>query len=212
VSNRSAGGGAIAIQPGASADIRRSAILSNTATTAAGGGILNNGLLSVTNSTLALNFSGFNGAAIFNGGSAATVILNSTIVSNSVTGGAALRNTGLAPTGTLSLKNSIVASNASTNCQGQISNGGHNLQFGDLSCGAAIPNTNPLLGPLANNGGPTLSFALLGGSPAIDGGDNAGCPFTDQRGIVRPQGALCDIGAFELVKPTFRLYLPLIVR
>ncbi len=55
---------------------------------------------------------------------------------------------------------------------------------------------DPLLGPLADNGGATQTFALLPGSPAIDAGQSTGCP-PDQRGVVRPQGAACDIGAFE---------------
>ena len=54
-----------------------------------------------------------------------------------------------------------------------------------------------LLGPLAGNGGPTATHALLDGSPAIDAADAALCPPTDQRGVVRPQGAACDVGAFE---------------
>lgn len=58
-------------------------------------------------------------------------------------------------------------------------------------------NTNPLLGPLANNGGPTLTMALLPGSPAIDAGSAIGAPATDQRGILRPQGPGVDIGAYE---------------
>ena len=60
---------------------------------------------------------------------------------------------------------------------------------------------NPLLGPLQFNGGPTETQALLEGSPAIEAGENAGCPATDQRGVARPQppGGRCDIGAFEFV-------------
>ena len=62
-----------------------------------------------------------------------------------------------------------------------------------------------MLGPLQDNGGPTFTHALLAGSPAIDArnpaapgsGGNA-CEATDQRGVARPQGAACDIGAFEL--------------
>jgi hypothetical protein len=56
-----------------------------------------------------------------------------------------------------------------------------------------------LIGPLADNGGPTLTHALLDGSPAIDAADDAACPATDQRGVPRPQGAACDIGAYEYV-------------
>ena len=60
-----------------------------------------------------------------------------------------------------------------------------------------MPSTNPLLGPLADNGGPTRTHALLAGSPAID--TAAGCPppAADQRGVARPRGTACDIGAYE---------------
>jgi len=64
---------------------------------------------------------------------------------------------------------------------------------------SAIIFDDPLLGPLADNGGPNKTMALQPGSPAIDAGNNTTCPGTDQRGILRPQGSICDIGAFELV-------------
>ena len=65
-------------------------------------------------------------------------------------------------------------------------------------------NTDPILGPLADNGGPTLTMALLPGSPAIDAGDTSLAPATDQRGFPRPAGLAADIGAFEYgsVMPT----------
>ena len=53
------------------------------------------------------------------------------------------------------------------------------------------------LGPLSDNGGPTATHALETGSPALDTADPAGCPATDQRGVTRPQGAGCDVGAYE---------------
>jgi hypothetical protein len=62
---------------------------------------------------------------------------------------------------------------------------------------------DPMLAPLANNGGPTRTHALLAGSPAIDKGDNAGAPAADQRGVARPRDGdgngslIADIGAFE---------------
>jgi hypothetical protein len=58
-------------------------------------------------------------------------------------------------------------------------------------------NVNPLLGPLANNGGFTKTMALKNGSPAIDAGNDANCPAKDQRGVTRPQRAHCDMGAYE---------------
>ncbi len=77
---------------------------------------------------------------------------------------------------------------------------GHNLAS-DASCalGAAgdLQNTNPLLGPLAANGGPTQTHGLQVGSPAIDAANATGAPATDQRGVARPVGTGFDIGAFE---------------
>ena len=64
--------------------------------------------------------------------------------------------------------------------------------------------TDPRLGPLADNGGPTLTHALLPGSPAIDAVTAGNCPAADQRGVSRPQDGTgdgvraCDIGAFEV--------------
>jgi hypothetical protein len=78
-------------------------------------------------------------------------------------------------------------------------------QCGFAGPGDKINTGDPKLGPLAPNGGPTQTVALVAGSPAIDAGDPAGCSdddgvalAADQRGISRPQGARCDIGAFEL--------------
>ncbi len=81
-----------------------------------------------------------------------------------------------------------------------ITSGGSNV-ISDLSCnpgGTDQSDTDALLGPLTDNGGPTSTHALLVGSPAIDSGDNASCPATDQRGFDRTDG-LCDVGAFEYI-------------
>ena len=66
--------------------------------------------------------------------------------------------------------------------------------------GNVAPNGSPIdpgIGPLADNGGPTLTHALLAGSPAINAASAQDCPPTDQRGVARPQGAACDIGSYE---------------
>ena len=60
-----------------------------------------------------------------------------------------------------------------------------------------MSDTNPLLAPLANNGGPTQTRSLLPGSPAVDKYTGAECPALDQRAYKRPAGQACDIGAFE---------------
>ena len=61
-----------------------------------------------------------------------------------------------------------------------------------------VLNVNPLLGALQDNGGDTPTMALGAGSPAIDAGNDATCAATDQRGIARPQGSQCDMGAYEV--------------
>ena len=108
--------------------------------------------------------------------------------------------------GDFAVNNSIVTGSPGSNCNGPFS-GGHNLFDDDGSeCGAAasdLKNADPKLGPLQDNGGPTQTRALLTGSPAIDGGEDEACAVSaknvDQRGVSRPQGPLCDIGAFEYV-------------
>ena len=85
---------------------------------------------------------------------------------------------------------------------------------GGYAGGTNIIITDPKLGTLSNYGGFTQTIPLLPGSSAIDTGNDATCPATDQRGVSRPQGAHCDIGAFEFVETTavFTIFLPLILR
>ncbi len=106
--------------------------------------------------------------------------------------------------GAIDLKDTIVANNPSeeTAFLSALFSLGNNLD-GDGTCNLApglgdLVSTDPRLGPLADNGGPTETHALLAGSPAIDAGsDDCPPPATDQRGVARPDGAACDIGAFE---------------
>jgi hypothetical protein len=119
----------------------------------------------------------------------------------------------------VTLRNTIVANSTSGgNCgSGAIINGGNNIDS-STTCGwgstsGSMSSTNPLLGALANNGGPTKTFALLTGSPAIDGVTfNApnSAPSTDQRGVARPQGVRYDIGSYEY--DFYRIYLPLVIK
>ncbi len=104
--------------------------------------------------------------------------------------------------------NTIVANNTavqagSGNClnRGTFISFGHNIdslnECGFNAAGDQV-NTNPLLGPLQNNGGPTLTCAVGYDSPAFNRGDNGNAPATDQRGVARPQAAFCTIGAYEV--------------
>jgi CSLREA domain-containing protein len=104
--------------------------------------------------------------------------------------------------------NTIVSNGSPANCSFPSTNAqpvslGHNLDTGTsckLTAAGDLANANPKLGQLGDNGGPTLTEALLSGSQAIDAGDNSLCPPTDQRGVSRPQNGVCDIGAYELAQ------------
>jgi predicted outer membrane repeat protein len=161
--------------------------------------------VTITNDTFTANTStGANaqGAALYLA-SAPVTVTNCTIAGNTTTagGGAVFFSTGQPLT---SVTNTIIASNSGGNCSfsgASILAGGHNLQFGDATC-PGMTVANPLLGALANNGGPTQTMALGAGSPAIDGGDTINAPTTDQRGVARTDGngngiIAVDIGAFE---------------
>ena len=82
-----------------------------------------------------------------------------------------------------------------------ITSGGNNIDT-DNSCNLTgpgdQPGTDPLLGPLSDNGGLTLTYPILPGSPAVDAANNADCPTTDPHGVARNPGADCAVGAFEL--------------
>jgi hypothetical protein len=104
------------------------------------------------------------------------------------------------------LADSIVAGNeasgstgsAGANCAGTVPTGSSDLTFpGSTGCPGSVGD--PLLGELADNTGPTQTMALAAGSPAIDAAGTTGCQATDQRGVSRPQGDACDIGAYELI-------------
>ena len=189
---------------GGSASLTNVTLSGNTALSH-GAGLWNfGGQASLVNVTLSGNTAGSTGGAVRNDGVGAMVsLLNVTIAGNSSSViAAALVNNGGA--GGITLKNSIVSGPPGDSCYGPIVSAGFNIDTGG-SCGLAgpgdKPGTDPLLGPLAANGGGTQTQALLPGSPALDAADPASCPGIDQRGVQRPQGAGCDMGAYELAPP-----------
>ena len=160
----------------------------------------------VTNTTFSANSSGYWGGAICTGSSGVITLTNSTLAGN----GASVAGGGVRNQGKLSLRNTIIAnSGPGADCAnvGTLLSNVNNL-VKDGTCSAALSG-DPVLGPLADNGGGTLTHALWPASPAIDAGSDAAdiCPATDQRGMSRPQNLHCDIGAIEA--PT---RLPLLVK
>ena len=126
---------------------------------------------------------------------------SSTTVTNSTFSGISASADGGGIFGAATLKNTIVANSpAGGNCSETITDDGGNLEWPGNACGFAL-SADPKLGPLADNGGPTQTHALQPGSAAIDAAVGCPPPATDQRGVSRPQGGACDIGAFEFVPP-----------
>jgi predicted outer membrane repeat protein len=196
-------------------------------TSSEGGGILEeSGTLTVSSSTLSMNIGGgifdgdstlsvntstlsgnSDGEGIFSDTGSVVTVTNSTLSGNSAGGIFNEYNATAAVAATI-----VATSTPGKDCSGSITDAGYNLD-NDGSCGFSATNhsqsdVNPYLGPLQNNGGPTETQAPAPGSPALNqmplGTVADGvtlCPGTDQRGVVRPQGPECDIGAVELVFP-----------
>ena len=203
-------GGGIYVPAGSTLTVSATTIATNSA--GIGGGISNAGTATLTNTTLSGNTAfgaitvgtGY-GGAIENSGT--LTLTNITLSGNAAdfgdhpeilaTGGIYNSNPG-----TVSLTNTLLAKGAKgANCSERF--GGNSNLSDDGTCGFTFDsftrdNVPPLLGPLANNGGPTQTHLPLPGSPAIDHGTDSGAPATDQRGVHRPQASGFDVGAVEV--------------
>ncbi len=215
VGNRTTGvanGGAIG-SAGPSLTITQSTLAGNVAYN--GGAIHYGQMLAVTNSTISGNTAGGPGLNGGGGGISGTTGSTALIKSSTITGNQAFNGPdsgGGIDSPAVTLQNSIVSDNRgyetnlsaaySDNCASAATSQGHNLSD-DTTCeltnatdhqGVPVP-----LGPLTDNGGPTDTQAPAPGTIAVGAG--AGCPATDQRGVSRPRGTACDIGAYEVAPP-----------
>jgi Tol biopolymer transport system component len=158
------------------------------------GGVFSEAPITVTNSTV----TGNNGSGVYVDSGGNAEFTDVTIAENPGVG-LDLRDLGTAVS-------TIIGKNTGGDCTNVGDNwtSEHNNLDSDNSCNFVDstdwPEVDPLLGPLQNNGGPTPTMALSPGSKAVDHGDDGNCVPSDQRGISRPQGPHCDIGAFELVQ------------
>lgn len=190
-----------------------------------GGGIEHDDTTTVINSTISANRADGTGSDGGGGGfdndgddidapetEGQMTVTNSTITGNTTAGtGGGITNDAGGSFGEATFKNTIVGGNSAdlggANCSGveDITSAGGNLESGDtceFTASGDQRNADPQLGPLQDNGGQTDTHALPAGSPAVDLADAGACPATDQRGVQRPQGSGCDVGAFEFAPPT----------
>jgi len=186
-----------------------STISGNTATTSGGGLFADGSSLAFTNDTFADNIAehGLGGAIVLfgNGGS----LQNLTFTGNQSSGGSGYFAAAIGGNTALTINNTLFEANTSKDCYSPMacaagaSSGSHNLQWpathqicstADRACTSGTVFSNPELGELQNNGGPTQTAAPLSGSPALGIGHN--CPATDQRGKARPLNG-CSAGAVE---------------
>jgi hypothetical protein len=208
-----AGDGAFSVEPraveAATATIANSTLSGNAAATS-GGGVYSNGTMTLINATITGNTAGAKGGGIVTYGGA--LGLKRVLVAGNT-----------APTGREAHRQAGAVTAAGFNLFGFGGNAGlsgFSAGATDVVPGAAVTLAG-IVGPLGNNGGPTLTHALAGGSPAIDRAPSADClaePVNgfDQRGNPRnanadgaPSANECDIGAFEI---GFKVNVPVILR
>jgi len=191
--NTAGQGGAIYNASAGDLHIAASTLYDNNS--AKGGAIVNRGSANLINTTVADNQAGSLAGALLNAGTCN--LIHCTIAENrSDTGG------GIVNAGTLTLTNCLLADNQPDNClletppysRGGNLDSGHSCQLGRLD----ISGLDPLLGPLADNGGPTMTMALPPESPAVDGGIELDGIVSDQRDAPRPTRRGMDSGAYEL--------------
>ncbi|RPJ26487.1 MAG: glycosyl hydrolase family protein, partial [Chloroflexi bacterium] len=158
-----------------------------------------NAEVAIVSSTVSDNHAGDSGGAIYMAGNAEAAIYNNTFVGNSAPQGSELRLRGLS---FLALHNTIfVCAPGSTSCYATAVTSTIDYSIDSILGAGTLFDYG--LGELDDNGGPTLTMALLPGSSLVDAGDDTICTSPpvnnlDQRGVARPQGAHCDIGAYEM--------------
>lgn len=179
-------GGAVFLYSGAVASLTNTTIVASGWPSSFGGGIDNDdSTLTLTNDTLSGNIRG----------ALETDVGGSTTVQNTILG------SGFSDNVDYDCVPAEKGNGAGTTTTDAITvDKGNNIdQDGVCGLDAAGDHSgvDPKLVPITDNGGPVFTQALLHGSPAIEGGNEAACPATDARGVARPQGSVCDIGAFE---------------
>ena len=180
-------------------ELEDATISHNTAPGDSTGGITNGGESSFENVTIGGNTAGTSGVGgVYNDSD--LILQNATIAGNSAGGEG---SGGFWNSAEATVRNTIISGNTPRNCNAgiELDSEGGNLSE-KAGCGFTdaldLTSADPLLGPLADNGGFSMTHALMPGSPAIDAAVDCPAPDADQRGVPRRQGPACDSGAFEV--------------
>jgi CSLREA domain-containing protein len=196
------GGGGI-YSAGGTVSLRDVTLSDNTVYGTGGALLLHLGTATLTNVTIGRNTATSSGVLSVSGGGLWSDAGALTLTNVTVAGNTAPTAGGIAsPASSVRLVNTLLADNTGGNCVlrslSPAFTGGGDLSS-DATCGFAPgrQGVNPRLTPLGTFGGATETFALPANSPAIDFGTRVGCPGFDQRGVARPVGSLCDVGATE---------------
>lgn len=226
-------GGAIAWYAGSLESIGSTYVHNQTVYGDDGGALVadSGGSLTLVNDTISRNGVGDgDGGAIYVETSTPASLINDTIVGNNaylgegggIYGASSLTTTGYTGSATPGIQNTVIADNTGGDCYDAFASTfdlGHNMDS-DGSCFSGAtdkPNTEPNLKAPADNGGPLVGNGTDGSavviptqaetpaSATVNAGTNTNCPATDQRGVTRPQGGTCDIGAFELGTATLKV-------
>jgi predicted outer membrane repeat protein len=240
------GAGVVVLVSGGEVAIRDTTIHANTAELSGGGLVVFGSGLSLTNVTISGNSANENGGAIFVSYTGVVDLFNVTISGNTAdadddgagNGGGLYLETLNNDSGVARIGNTLIANNLdfsdiplirAPDCYGEVFSMGYNLvralgfSFGEPPCSIAGETTgnqigvDPLLDVLADNGGPTMTHALLPGSPAQNAGDPDGCLDEDDQLLPADQrhalrNGRCDAGAFELGGLRPQAFLPLVIQ
>jgi hypothetical protein len=203
--------------------LTNSTVSGNMSTRTGGSGIFNGGTLTLTNSTVSANRGQAVGDGISNGGGGTLTLTNSTVSGNdgygiNLSGTLTLTLTNSTVSGnteggiksgnnvrTVTLTNSLIDGECAFQDISVLVSNGYNIESPGDTCGfdqgtdqINVTEGQLNLGSLRDNGGPTMTHELGAGSVAIDDIPAVDCEVeTDQRGVERPQGDACDVGAFE---------------